>query len=358
MRRKVRRISRQEWNDGWRGIVREQQPVIIEGLMANEPLAKLDSVEKVEAAFGGMDVRVSQEYITLAERIAKAVASGNTEAAAIEYDFEVEHWPLSRYLKLLREDPGSTMQVIEAHPSKEFMAQFAMPAMCGKPEDVITEMFVSAGGNATSLHFDIDCRQVLTHHVFGRKRYVFLDPIDGRKINPLFNHSTLVPKRLSPADREAFLDYANASECVLEAGDGLFMPALIWHDVEYLEQSMSFGLRFHTGNKRLEFFGKNVHSDFFMQNVGWAFGDEHRAERYAAEFAAIEAACRTKYASEDEKYWGVRRVLREVYERICVPSGAPEYFARGFAGTEALESQAFGLYRSNYSKNFATGILD
>lgn len=109
-------------------------------------------------------------------------------------------------------------------------------------------IFFSAAGNATHLHFDKDLRHDLVHQVLGRKRFVLVDAAQTPKLAagpaPDAGYASgLFLDRFSPDDLQAFLGDTGAWDCVLEAGETLFLPATMWHYVTYVDAALSVHLR-------------------------------------------------------------------------------------------------------------------
>jgi lysine-specific demethylase 8 len=109
-------------------------------------------------------------------------------------------------------------------------------------------IFLSAAGNATHLHFDKDLRHDLIHQVLGRKRYVLIDAARTAQLAPCAAPdaayaSNLFLDRLPASDLLDFVRSTGGYDCVLEPGETLVLPATLWHYVAYVETALSVHFR-------------------------------------------------------------------------------------------------------------------
>jgi lysine-specific demethylase 8 len=137
----------------------------------------------------------------------------------------------------------------------------------------VSAVFVANQGNVGHLHFDGDQRQVFLHQVYGRKRVVLFQPasavhlktLDGPFTRPSL--SGLYLENMSLDEKLALVDRADGYHTVLAPGETIYIPMLMWHHLEYVDDAMSFSVRF--GRTR---FGRflsldHFHRDPFIQNV-------------------------------------------------------------------------------------------
>jgi hypothetical protein len=143
-------------------------------------------------------------------------------------------------------------RVCVEHPTPDRLAAALPPPAyveLGEARDPwLSSMFLAGPGDVTHLHVDRDLRAVVMAQVFGRKRYVVVDPAETPRLAPgaapgAPYASGLFLQHLAPADLAALLRATNAWDCVLEPGEALLIPAACWHYVEYLEVALSVGFR-------------------------------------------------------------------------------------------------------------------
>src|SRR5205085_8486221 len=109
----------------------------------------------------------------------------------------------------------------------------------------------------------------------------------------------------------------NGRECVLRPGETLFIPALTWHCVEYLDTSVSFNLRFGR-SPYMRYLSNNVPVHMYAQNIGALMYDADAFERaHPGIFQEVVTARQKKQAGALEKYQTLQRVLADIYARIC-----------------------------------------
>src|SRR5205823_2793644 len=106
------------------------------------------------------------------------------------------------------------------------------------------EVFVAGAGNYAHLHFDWDYRHTLLYQVFGRKRAILIRPEWSAMLAPIFNSTRLRLQGIDGAERERICAAFEAVDVDLFPGDTLYMPALMWHCVDYVDTAMSLGFRF------------------------------------------------------------------------------------------------------------------
>ena len=170
-------------------------------------------------------------------------------------------------------------------------------------------------GAFTHLHFDANCLHNLHYQLIGKKRF-FLFPEDRSKyLAPQQTSSRIFLERISEAERIHFTDYAGGYDCTLEPGDSLYIPALMWHYVEYVEPGMSLSFRF--GRSR---YNHNLHKAFggfhhtveFQHVAAGLLDDENVSPIYEEAYQQILATVGDKY-----EFSRVQEKLEELCEQIC-----------------------------------------
>jgi hypothetical protein len=168
-------------------------------------------------------------------------------------------------------------------------------------------MFMAGPGNASDMHMDGDGRDVMLHQVFGHKRACLFPASAAPLLHPVGPYATVRLAGMDDAERRAFLAYAGGVEHLLSPGETLFMPAFIWHHLEYLDVSMSIGFRFAGIEDPIaQTLIRTVHLDHYVSRI--IVGTRNPATAEASRAAAqrvLDTAAHT-YPSARAKYRAVR----------------------------------------------------
>ncbi len=256
--------------------VQPRRPAVITDLFESQQISDVRTVDDAVHAWGSMQIQVQEEYtraegssdppalMTLRDYVETTSADTTTRLCCTEYDTPARVLASFRLPDLCRATPSSDEEI------------FGLPKKYGD-FDLATNMFVANQGNVAHLHFDGDHRQVLLHQVYGRKRVVLFQPsaaIHLRTLDGPFTRPSLAGLYLEDMSLDEKLEHvelADGYHTILEPGETIYIPMLMWHHLEYMEDSMSFSLRF--GRNR---FGRflsldNFHRDPYIQNVGSKF---------------------------------------------------------------------------------------
>jgi lysine-specific demethylase 8 len=197
--------------------------------------------------------------------------------------------------------------------------------------DLMTALFVANAGNVGHLHFDGDQRQVLLHQVYGRKRVVLFPPasaihlrtLDGPYTRPSL--SGLYLEHMSLEEKLALVGRAHGYHAVLEPGETIYIPMLMWHHVEYVDDAMSFSVRF--GRTR---FGRflsldNFHRDPFIQNVAATMvGDEAALAAFEPIVDEIKRAYTRQVPDMRQRIREMRSLFRGLCAQVCPEARADD----------------------------------
>jgi hypothetical protein len=109
----------------------------------------------------------------------------------------------------------------------------------------MTWLFFGCTGSRTPLHYDFDCFHVFHACFSGRKTFYLFDQDQNRALHQQW------PTARSPVDpgKPDYAAYprlhdAKGYVATLDAGDTLYIPAAMWHDVRYHAPSISLTIRF------------------------------------------------------------------------------------------------------------------
>jgi lysine-specific demethylase 8 len=244
------------------------------------------------------------------------------------------------------------------------LASYRLPAICrvtSPPEDEIfglpkkygdfdltTAIFIANQNNVGHLHFDGDQRQVFLHQVYGRKRVVLFEPaaaihlrtLDGPFTRPSLSGVYL--EDMSVEEKLAFVESHGGHHTVLEPGETVYIPMLMWHHLEYLDDAMSFSIRF--GRTR---FGRflsldNFHRDPFIQNVASKLvGPEEVLRTFDPIVAEIQAEYLKSVTDLRQKV----KEIRVLFRRLCAQV-SPEALPDRLCPLEREEEQVSRIVQS------------
>lgn len=116
-----------------------------------------------------------------------------------------------------------------------------------KREKAEPHIWISMSGTVTPLHFDPYEKHNLHALIRGRKRFVLYEPEQSRFLTPYPPEERIQQFSrvdLNAPDLRQFPDFPKAQglECLLEAGDMLFLPMWWWHQVTTESTAISVNL--------------------------------------------------------------------------------------------------------------------
>ena len=330
-----------------------RQPVVITDLFAGQELAGIDTLEAAVAAWGTTALQLQEEY---------ASAEGRDRPA------EPVSMSLGEYADFTRSNRSTRLCCTEYETPARVLATYRLPAICTAtagpgPEifdlprkygdfDLATNIFVANGGNVAHLHFDGDQRQVLLHQVYGSKRVILFQPaaaIHLRTLDGPFTRPSLAGLNLedmSVDEKLALVDAADGYHTVLQPGETLYIPMLMWHHLEYLDDAMSLGLRF--GRNRYGRFLSldNFHRDPYIQNVASTLvGPDDVLAGFAPVVEDIKAAYVKPVADVRQKVTQMRSLFRALCAQLC-----PDASAESLCPADREEEQVSRIVASNDMK--------
>ncbi|MEZ4446050.1 MAG: cupin-like domain-containing protein [Polyangiaceae bacterium] len=237
------------------------EPVVLTAMFDDTPLRALDTWERFRRELGGLRLSFRPEYgrLLLDQLSHGPIPSDSPHAVTAT---------IEEYYAQVERDPTTPMMCVEEATPPALAERFAPPAVCAADEDRKTTVFVGNRGNRAPIHFDGDCRHVLLYQVFGRKRVFMFPPEAGPRLRSIANFSTLLVDRLPDDERRAVVGQLGGWECEIGPGEAVFMPALVWHGVQYLDDGMGVNHRFGR-HHRHRFVSDHLHLD-------------HRVQRFAA----------------------------------------------------------------------------
>ncbi|MCW0447196.1 hypothetical protein NB721_001994 [Xanthomonas sacchari] len=242
-------------------------------------------------------------------------ANADTALLCTEYEIPARIMSMFRLPELCLADDLDESEILE------------MPRKYGD-HDLCSNIFVANRGNRAHLHFDGDHRQVLLHQMFGRKQVLLFQPEACTELRTMAGSpwsSGVYLERMSEQERLDFLDEVGGYHAVLEPGETIYMPALIWHYLGYVDDAMSFNLRFRRNKFGRFLCVDNFHRDSYVQNLGSRLAGAGVNSAYAQAMPQIQAEYVRPTDTLREKVLGMRSVLREACEKF-LPEIQPSLF--------------------------------
>jgi hypothetical protein len=195
-----------------------------------------------------------------------------------------------------------------------------------KPE-VLAQWGASAGfkaymahaGTATHLHFDANCLHNLHYQVLGKKRFILFGADRSKYLAPKAQSSRLFLERLPERERLELAGLLGGYACVLEPGESLFVPAFMWHYVDYFDSGLSLSTRFGISKRLLSLLQRfnRVHPTVEFAHIAMGLLEDDCAPEYERAFQEVSAAWDKSVGSAEQRFWLVQEVLEALCQRLC-----------------------------------------
>jgi Cupin-like domain len=331
------------------------RPVIVTGLVDGDGLAAASSIDGARVLLGGERVTYSVRYIDIqAERVRR-----HMRGVPMPREGVARSGTFAEYLELAATDSRSIITEQPALPQlltgvdlaplgvRSVVSGTTSPFAEHRPDIAYAPMFVAGPGNASDLHTDLDGRDVLLYQGFGRKRVCVFPPSAGPLLHPVAGFSTVRLAEMTDAERVAFLDYAGGLEALMAPGETVFMPAFVWHHLDYLELSLSVGFRFGGIEDPLaRELARAVHIDRHVQRIIAGTRDPALAPACRDAARAVLTAADRRYPSARAKYRAVRAAAA-----AAAPVGTDEHGRRYLGGLIEAEDFLDGALAGFYSRS-------
>ncbi|MEV2279009.1 cupin-like domain-containing protein [Nocardiopsis sp. NPDC049922] len=217
-----------------------RRPVLMKGALAEMPAVAKWSIPYFASIAPDLKVRLKTGNPADARTVTQTLREYSEYAADIPDGGPVDGRPPSYLhdLPLLSMIPG-LLEDLSPFPS------YLLTPFFRKQWWTFPQFFVGPAGAVTPLHFDT----LQTHNLFfqfhGSKRFLIVDPEDRPYCYTYKWRWSHVDAEHPDYDRHPLYRKAHVSECVVEAGDLLYMPPGALHHVRSLSSSVSFNVDWH-----------------------------------------------------------------------------------------------------------------
>ncbi len=273
--------------------------------------------------FGHLEIPVHEDYGYLMNQYHDSITGGHSLWSTVRalIDGECDQWFSSQ----------NAVCSSKRLPSAIERRLEPLPGLKALDSEPVLKMFYAKEGTRTLLHFDQDHRHVLLRQVCGRKRVVMIEPSQHEHLLPIGHNSTLNFSLLNDDERDRLFHSFSAEIAILEPGDLLYMPPLIWHYIEYVSTGLSIGHRF-ARNPINKFFSEDLHQTGRLQNIAVRYLDGKTvSEEEMASFAELQNMFNRNYSTGYEKYFALDSLIDEIYRRMFSP---PRFLAIGIRDLE------------------------
>ncbi len=316
-----------------RDYMARHEPVIITDLFAGQPIAEIDSSDAFCERFPKLRIGLTDEFFPLFIRSGMVKPPRGMDGG---YTWST----VADYRRSLEIDPSDSRMCSELETPTELAELLDVPEPCGINYDdqvgVKSMLFLGHAGRVAHLHFDGDHHHVLFHQVFGRKRVTLFPPQVSKRLSPCIHWSMVSMEEMSDEERHRFMVYGEAWDTLLEPGETLYMPPLVWHHLDYTDFGLSINFRF-APSRRLGFLADLI-PEIYLQNVAAKLLRLDMSGEQTDVLDAAEERLRNAVArgagSPMAKYEALEGELHDLYTALCTDSVQGDYAASPAATIE------------------------
>lgn len=224
-------ITREEFQEKY---MKPQKPVIIKHFYGKDaPLYKKWTFDYFKKELGDIEVGI-YDVEGKKRKDDRSYKGANDFMKFGDYLDMVQAGPTSRRLFLFN--------VFKHKP--DLFKDFEFPNVADRVLKRLPLAFFGGEGAVTRIHRDMDNSNVYLTELHGRKRVVLFDPkySDMLYRYPFGTHTSI---DINNPDYEKYpaLDKVVGYDCIIEAGDTVFMPSGWWHHIEYQSAGIGFSMR-------------------------------------------------------------------------------------------------------------------
>jgi hypothetical protein len=205
--------------------------------------------------------------------------------------------------------------------------------------------YMAHAGVATHLHFDANCLHNLHYQVLGKKRFILFGADRSRELAPKAQSSRLFLERLPERERLELAGLLGGYACILEPGESLFVPAFMWHYVDYFDSGLSLSTRFGISKRLLSLLQRfnRVHPTVEFAHFAMGLLEDDCSAEYEQAYEEVSAVWDKSAGTVEERFWLVQESLEAICKRLCPERIADPLFD---SGPEAFPLFHFGPEKS------------
>ncbi len=228
---KLHGINRHEFQEKF---MIPQRPVIIKNLFGDDaPVYSKWTFDFFKKELGHLDVGIFD-------------VEGTKRQDDRSYKSAPQNMKFSAYLDLIQKGPTSKRLFLfnVFKHRKDLFNDFEFPDIADRVLRKVPMAFFGGAGAVTRIHRDMDNSNVFLTELYGKKRVVLFHPKYSEMLYRLpFSTHTYIDINNPDYDRFPALDKVEGYDCILEAGETLFMPSGWWHHIEYQTAGIGFSVR-------------------------------------------------------------------------------------------------------------------
>ncbi|MEL7021012.1 MAG: cupin-like domain-containing protein [Bacteroidota bacterium] len=227
----VQGITRKEFQEKY---MKPQRPVIVKHFYGEDaPMYKKWTFDYFKSKLGNVEVGIYD-------------AEGEKRQDDRSYKGSDNKMKFGEYLDMVQAEPTTRrlflFNVFKHKP--DLFDDFEFPDVADRVLKKLPFAFFGGQGAVTRIHRDMDNSNVYLTELHGRKRVVLFDPkySDMLYRYPFGTH-TSIDINHPDYDKYPALAKVKGYDCIIEAGDTIFMPSGWWHHIEYQTAGIGFSMR-------------------------------------------------------------------------------------------------------------------
>lgn len=221
-------INSQTFNEKY---ISANKPALIRGLLENTDAGQLWNVTNLKNRIGNFSVKVFK----------------NSEKSGTSYLMPKHQVKMAEMLDLIETNSESDYRMF-VNPilkkDKLFASELPCPDFFKCKLQLSNLLFIGGKGCIVPLHFDFMKDDGLLTHFFGQKEVILIDNAQSKLLYQIpFN--TTSPVNLFNPDYDTYPQLRNikGTRVTLNHGDTLYIPSGYWHQLKYVDASMSVAFR-------------------------------------------------------------------------------------------------------------------
>ncbi len=229
----LKEITREFFEENY---IKKNKPAIIKGVVENSPASKTWTVENLKKRIGHYPIKV----FNINEKNGTSYLFAKHEIKLEEMFKLIETNTASDYRMFVNPILKKDKELRDELPCPDFFkCRFQLPSL----------LFLAGKGCIVPLHYDFIKDNGLLTQFFGRKEVILVDHSQSALLYRLPLNSTSMVNLFEPDySKYPALKKLKGIKATLEHGDTLFIPSGYWHNIKYVDASMSVAFRIWNTN--------------------------------------------------------------------------------------------------------------